>query len=340
MKIKTGPGYLVVLVMVLSFFLVALKMPETQDNIPEQQLIVKGAANNPFSEENESCLRCHGEQKYDLTDPVTGVTIKRPMSDSYHIDRDTFYQSVHWSFSCLDCHLAGYAEYPHALSLRFEPPYNCLDCHGYDETYARYKFEDIETEHFKSAHYTQTNGEFSCWNCHDPHSYQVLAREEKDIFEVVRNSNNMCLVCHGDPLKFGLISDREPTEIIETHNWLPNQRLHFQAVRCIDCHTEINDSLLVSHNMRPADEAVKGCVSCHSSNSILMGTLYKYQARESRREYGFINSTIISNNSYVIGANRSKLMNYGSVIIFALTLGAVIVHTLFRIRYSKKNHNE
>ncbi|MBM3419985.1 MAG: hypothetical protein FJY11_02505 [Bacteroidetes bacterium] len=340
MKLKTGPGYLILLLLVPLLFLYAFNLPVVQEADDPQELIVKGAENNPFSEENETCLRCHGEQKYELTDPVTGMVVRRPMSGSYYIDRDVFYQSVHWSFACLDCHLADYGEYPHALSLRFEPPYNCLDCHGYDETYARYKFEDIETEHLKSAHYTQTNGEFSCWNCHNPHSYQVLAREGKDIFEVVRNSNNMCLVCHGDPFKFGLVSDIEPTEIISTHNWLPNQRLHFKAVRCIDCHTEINDSLLVSHNMRPAEEAVKGCVSCHSSNSILMGTLYKYEAKESRREYGFVNSAIIRNNSYVIGANRSKLMNYGSLLIFGLTLGAVLVHTFFRIRFSKKHHNE
>lgn len=342
MKIKSGPRFLLLALSVMVMFLWAFQTPPEQDQQqePEQPLIVKGIENNLFAEENESCLKCHGEARYELTDTVSGMTVRRAMSASYFIERDEFYESVHWSFSCLDCHQPGYSEYPHALEMKFEPPYMCLDCHGYDETYARYKFEDIEVEHMKSAHYTQTDGDFSCWNCHDPHTYQVLAREQSEMFEVVRNSNNMCLVCHGDPLKFGLVSDKAPTEVIETHNWLPNQRLHFTAVRCIDCHTQINDSLLISHNMRPADESVKDCISCHSSNSILMGTLYKFQAKESRKEYGFINAAIISNNSYVIGANHSRFMNIGSLLIFGLTIGAVIVHTFFRIMNSKKAQHE
>ena len=343
-NISAGKRYLALLFLVPVFFLWAFRPSAIvqEPGSEPQQLIQKGAEFSNFSEENESCLMCHGEQRYELTDPASGMTVRRAMSGNYFIDRETFYQSVHWSFSCLDCHLPDYEEYPHALELRFEPPYMCLDCHGYDETYARYKFEDIETEHLKSAHYTQTDGDFSCWNCHNPHSYQVLAREQQagGMTEVIRNSNNMCLVCHGDPFKFGLVSDKEPTEIIDTHNWLPNQRLHFNAVRCIDCHTTINDSLLVSHDMRPAVEAVSGCVDCHSSNSILMGTLYKYQSKESRQQYGFINGAIIGNNSYVIGANRSKFMNIGSILIFGLTLGAVVVHVLFRMLYSKKSRHE
>jgi predicted CXXCH cytochrome family protein len=342
MKVKTGPKFIIMGMSALVVFLWAFRSPSVKDNQQEttQPLIIKGIENNLFADENESCLRCHGEVKYELTDTLSGMTVRRAMSSSYFIERDEFYHSVHWSFNCLDCHQPGYSEYPHSLDMKFEPPYMCLDCHGYDETYARYKFEDIETEHIKSAHYTLTDGDFSCWSCHDPHTYQVLARENMDIAAVVRNSNNMCLVCHGDPLKFGLVSDKEPTEVIETHDWLPNQRLHFSAVRCIDCHTEINDSLLVSHNMRPADEAVKDCVSCHSGNSILMGTLYKYQSKESRKQLGFINAAIISNNSYVVGANRSRLMNIGSLLIFGLTLGVVLVHTFFRILNSKKTHHE
>jgi hypothetical protein len=342
---KTGYRFLLLVAILFMVVLTAWRVPfqETQEQqeVQEQTVTIqKGAEFSPYSEENESCLICHGEQRYLLTDPSTGLSKRRHMAADYYVDRDEFYSSVHWSFSCLDCHPAGYSEFPHAIELRFEAPWACLDCHGYDETYARYKFEDIDTEHMKSVHYTATDGEFSCWNCHDPHSYQTLAREGLNMADVVRNSNNMCLVCHGDPLKFGLITDKEPTDVLETHSWLPNQRAHLQAVRCIDCHTTINDSLLISHNLTPADKAVKGCVECHSSNSILMGTLYKHQVRETRSEYGFINAAIINNQSYVVGANRSKFMNIGSLLIFGLTLGVVLVHSLVRLLNSKKSHHE
>ena len=337
---KTGTKFLFFTLLLSVVVLAAWKNP-FQDNEQEQIVeIRKGAENNAYSEANENCLKCHGEQTYLLTDTASGMTKKRHMAKDYSIDRDNFYNSVHWSFSCLDCHSEGFNTFPHAVELRFEAPWACLDCHGGDETYAKYKFEDIDTEHMKGVHYTATNGDFSCWNCHNPHSYQVLAREGGDMADVVRNSNNMCLTCHGDPLKFGLVSDKEPTAVIETHSWLPNQRLHLSSIRCIDCHTTINDSLLISHDLMPADKAVRGCVECHSSNSILLGTLYKHQVKETRSEYGFINAAIINNQSYVVGANRSKLMNLGSLLIFGLTLGAVIVHSLFRMRNSKKSHHE
>ena len=257
---KTGTKFLFFTFLLSAVVLTAWKNP-FQDNEQEQIVeIRKGAENNPYSEANENCLKCHGEQTYLLTDTASGMTKKRHMAKDYSIDRDNFYNSVHWSFSCLDCHSEGFNTFPHAVELRFEAPWACLDCHGGDETYAKYKFEDIDTEHMKGVHYTATNGEFSCWNCHNPHSYQVLAREGGDMSEVVRNSNNMCLTCHGDPLKFGLVSDKEPTAVIETHSWLPNQRLHLSSIRCIDCHTTINDQSVNSHDLMPADKAVRGCV--------------------------------------------------------------------------------
>ena len=95
--------------------------------------------------------------------------------------------------------------------------------------------------------------------------------------------------------------------MIKKHDWLPNQAAHFQNVRCIECHTKINNDIPVSHLIKPKEEAVKRCNECHSQNSILMASLYKFESKEQRRD-GFFNG-IILNESYVIGANRNEYLN-------------------------------
>ena len=302
----------------------------------EDQPSEKGIENSVFAEENEQCLKCHGEKYFTLTDTLSGAEKRQSMCLDYRINRNEFYHSVHWSFSCLDCHSDEYQNFPHALELRFADYWTCLDCHGYDENFAQYKFEQIDEECMKSIHYTATNGDFSCWNCHDPHSYKLLSRKTENVSDVIVATNNICLNCHGNVEKFQLLSNRDLGNVIPKHDWLPNQELHFKAVRCIECHSEMNDSLLISHNILPADSAVRNCVECHSSNSILMGTLYKFKAKEIRRESGFINGVIINNDAYVIGANRSRFLNIASILIFVLVLGAVSIHTMFRICSKKK----
>jgi len=86
----------------------------------------------------------------------------------------------------------------------------------------------------------------------------------------------------------------------------------------------------VSHQIRPKSEAVRLCNECHSQNSILMASLYKFESKEKRRD-GFFNG-IILNASYVIGANRNQYLNFLSLIIFAVVLGVIVVHIIYRIR--------
>ncbi|MCF8391897.1 MAG: cytochrome c3 family protein [Bacteroidales bacterium] len=318
----------------LGFFLLNNSFVFSQET-EDQLASPKGIENSYYAEENESCLKCHGEKIYILQDTIMGLEKKASMCIDNRIDRDAFYNSVHYSFSCLDCHSYDYLTFPHALELRFEEHLNCLDCHGYDETYAKYKFEEIEEECMKSVHYQATNGSFTCWDCHDPHSNKLISRGSTNIPQVVLQTNSHCLECHGSIEAFELLSDKDLGNIVPKHQWLPNQELHFGAVRCIECHTEINDSLMVAHNILPAKDAVRNCVSCHSQNSILMGSLYKYQSKETRLESGFLNGAIINNNSYVIGANRSKFLNIISLLVFGLAFIVMSVHVTFRIIHRK-----
>ena len=166
--------------------------------------------------------------------------------------------------------------------------------------------------------------------CHNPHEYKIAARTEENIREVIAYDNAICLNCHADLDEFQFIAERENPNILETHDWLPNQKLHFASVRCIECHTEQNDTLLVAHNIQPKELAVRKCVECHSNNSLLMASLYRHQAKETRDKLGFFNAALLG-EYYVIGANRNYYLNLASVIIFGLVFLGIGVHAVLRI---------
>ena len=306
----------------------AIARAEYQDSLH----VTRGAELSLYAEDNETnCLVCHGKLIYTLTDTVMGMTRKQLMSEQNLVIPGMFYNSVHWSFSCLDCHSEDFKIFPHSIEARFETSWGCIDCHGYDPNYEQYGFEKIDEEYQKSVHYTATDGLITCWKCHDPHYYNPLARQTQGGREYIIRSNEMCLRCHSNADVMGLITDENVEIVLPKHEWLPDVERHLEAVRCIDCHTRMNDSVLVAHEVMPADSAVRGCTDCHSQNSILMGTLYKYAAKESRDEKGFVNGVMLRNDSYVIGANRSKLISFAGLLIIGMTLAFALVHTIFRI---------
>ena len=285
---------------------------------------------SPFHDDNERCLKCHGQAKYEYTNETLGRQVKALMCSERIIRSDEFYDSNHKSFSCTDCHSEQYTTFPHAGELRMEQKYNCIDCHGGDEKFARYHFEGIEAEYQQSAHFKLEQDGFSCWKCHNPHSYKISVRNSNNLKETIAYDNAICLSCHSDYNRFQLLTDREEINLIKKHDWLPNQTAHIANVRCIECHTKINNDIPVAHQIRPKSEAVKRCNECHSQNSILMASLYKFESRAQRRD-GFFNG-IILNESYVIGANRNEYLNLISLVIFFGVLGVIAVHVIFRIR--------
>jgi hypothetical protein len=291
--------------------------------------------NSAFAEENEHCFKCHGQSNYEYMNENLGRFVKAPMFSERVVKRNEFYESNHGSFSCTDCHSAEYTEFPHKGELRMESKFNCMDCHGGDENYAHFQFEEIEEGYQNSVHYKLEEEGFSCWKCHDPHSYKINIRNTENLRETILYDNNICLHCHSDFERFRLLSDREESNIIEKHDWLPNQSSHFKSVRCIECHSSINNNILVSHDIRPKTEAVRLCNECHSQNSLLMASLYKFKSREQRSD-GFFNG-IILNESYVIGANRNEYLNLLSLIIFGVVLAIIGVHIIFRLRLKKTN---
>ena len=286
-------------------------------------------------EGNKQCLQCHANEQFSYFNENLGKEIKKLMCPVYVIDSTDYYNQVHKSFYCTDCHAPDFESYPHPAEIKGEMMWQCIDCHGYDEAFAQYNFEAIQEQYYESVHYQLLGDEFSCWKCHEPHSYQNKVRTADDLTEIIAYDNNICLSCHANIDQFKLLSEREAINIVKRHDWLPNQELHFKKVRCLECHTAVSDTVLVSHLIKPSEEAVRNCVECHSKNSLLMSTLYKYESRKSRSKYGFLNGVIL-NDSYVIGANRNYYLNVISIVIFILTMGGIFVHAALRIATRKK----
>lgn len=284
-----------------------------------------------LTESSRACLECHGSMYYKRYNSFTEVHENKFMNPHFIVDSVEYLQGVHKQFACYDCHNPDYETYPHAAELKLEPQYSCLDCHGGDEMFAEFYFDEIALEVEKSVHYKKFGMAFNCEKCHDPHTYKLMARSnEMSIRQLVAKNNETCITCHSDLDHYHLLSTDDKPELSQTHSWLPNQSLHFNSVRCIECHTPVDDTLMVSHQVLKKDEAVRKCKECHGKNSLLSSKLYKYRAKEVRTEAGFYNA-IVLNEAYVIGANRNKYLNNISLVIFGLTLGGIIVHIFMRI---------
>jgi len=282
------------------------------------------------AEANHECLKCHGHKFYTYYNDWTDKNVIKRMNPFYVIDSALFYTQNHCTFKCTDCHDEDYSKFPHNGQLQMEEMPTCLDCHEGDEKTAKYHFENIYKEYKASIHCKQFGSSFSCWLCHNPHKYKVTARKNDDISKVIIYDNEICLNCHSNVVNYSVLSDSAPKNMVAAHDWLPNQRLHFQHVRCLDCHAKVQHGTMVDHDILPKKDAVKKCVECHSKNTFLMATLYKFQSKNRRKQLGFLNATIL-NNSYVMGANRNPFLNKVSLIIFGLVIVIIIIHGILRI---------
>jgi len=284
----------------------------------------------PNIEENQLCMNCHGKQYYEHPLDDEGNTQLAKMFRGLQIDSAAFYSGTHRTFLCTDCHSWYYTTYPHDKALKTEPMLSCLDCHGGDDTYAQYNFEGVQEEYLKSGHANLPEGTYSCWSCHDPHSFHMDTRTADNISELVKRDNSMCINCHGNPVRPDFYLGGGLEMMLSKHTWLPSAENHFKNVRCIDCHAEIHEDVMVPHHIVEKENAVRLCVECHTSDSRLLHSLYKYQLQQERVEKGFVNG-VISGQSYVIGANRSLWLNWIGAILILMVAGGIIIHTIIRI---------
>lgn len=278
---------------------------------------------------HHACLKCHSRQSYSFHNDVTGLEVKRLMNPYYILDTLALTAGVHKQFDCTDCHSPEYQTYPHKATLKLDPLNTCLDCHGGDASFAKYKFEQIQEEVKKSVHFKIIGESFNCSKCHSQHTYKATARNSDNVLEIVDYNNKMCLSCHNDMKRIEMVSGHDLPKIVEIHSWLPNQELHFKHVRCIECHTQVVDSLMVSHNILGRDQALRKCDECHSENSKLKASLYKYQNLQKRSENGGL-IQVLSNSSYTIGTHQSPILKLLSLVIFFSVLTGIVIHSIFR----------
>lgn len=275
--------------------------------------------------ENRPCLRCHGMPGLAERDPKSGAL------KDYHVDADALAASSHNDMACSECHGSGFKIWPHAAETKMETR-QCADCHIENSKFDRRKFEKIEREFNRSVHFQQQPETFDCFACHDPHTLQRLTSKTADLGALVAMNNSVCMDCHqpDDPLK----------SLNQSHRFLPNAQLHWDAVRCIECHApEGRGGKEISHIILGKDHAERECIACHAKEAPLLNKLYKFRVEEERRTAGFLNSAVM-NEAYVIGMTRNEPLDKAGLLLVGFTFLGVAGHGLVRfIANRRRNHD-
>ena len=329
------PAWVVLLLLLLFVIAWALAKNSDSSSIKKQVKPVEKLAivNLDQFPTNEKCFRCHGQSKYTFENAESKKQSFKRMYSELILDRNEYYISNHKAFKCTDCHSEDYNTFPHPGNLRMESKANCLDCHGGDEKYAKFQFEKIDSNFMASVHSQKHSEDFTCWMCHNPHTYKIKARTNENLQETVAYDNLICLNCHGDVTKYELLTNKQQPNILKKHDWLPNQATHFVSVRCIECHARNKDTLIVAHEIMPKNMAVKKCESCHAKNSILYASLFKYNVKENIKKQGWFKGLFLSETAS-IGPDQNNTLNIISLLIFSLTILVILIHAVIRIQKS------
>lgn len=270
------------------------------------------------ADEQRACLRCHGMATIGYRDPDSGGFI------SLALELSALRASVHGALACSRCHAQGYFQYPHDAA-HTARELHCVQCHrDHPDNTDRIDFSLVEAEFQASVHARSEAAEaegFGCHSCHDPHVFRasLLGRE---IAEIVRYDNQLCLRCHE--------ALRDPLQ--PSHAWLPNRDRHWEAVRCLDCHTPLTDNNRpVSHEILSAKDSNVNCVNCHSQGQGLLRRLYQYRSREAIENSGFFAKAVF-NDAYIVGMSRNPLIDWSALVILLLTLVGLGAHGYGRYR--------
>lgn len=281
--------------------------------------------------ENSGCLKCHGNKHYTMVKPSdNNKVIHGKMPREYRIDSNAYYNSSHWNFNCIDCHSEEYETAPHDPNLRFEEMQSCIDCHDEesDTTWIKFNFPTIEKDFTESIH--TEDEEFSCYDCHNPHATMLALRNDSmPITQVVEVSNTMCTSCHST-------SDKE---FQREHDEFPHIDLHLKMVRCIDCHAQTNNSILIGHNIEKKKHATENCSECHSKNSKIITNIY-LQRKNGTCEISS-DSNIVKRNKQVpkmVGVYKNPIITYSVIGIISILLLVIISHFIWSIT-RKKDEN-
>ncbi len=288
------------------------------------------------------CVSCHSghrEAPQYVVDPETG---KR---NNVMIDMPEFRRSDHGDMQCVDCHTLGFDQYPHG---RPRQRLTCMACHpgplektpeyvdrGFRRIIedAEYEFWRIEKEYENSLHFTEVVN-FTCEECHDPHYFKAT-KEQPSPQAILENDNAPCIRCHkADALDQHMLSDPADPDLIVLHEYVQLPKAHLDNTRCIDCHSSVEE--IVAHDMLSGKDADQGCMSCHSAGSIMMTRHYRYHDEFEGSDLGFHNAALME-DSYVMGANRNRYIDYISYAIIGITLFVLGVQVIDRLIYRRQH---
>jgi hypothetical protein len=284
---------------------------------------------------NDECFSCHSETGLKKP-PKAGMDLVK-LKDML-IDAAALKASDHDQMACTKCHKKGYKDHPHDDDAR-ESLAECQECHAK-------KAIRIERQFDKSVHAENLADKMTCAKCHDAHVMRIAAKLG-DPRKIVAQDNKACLKCHDSDVAFADMAPEVPETklkkkrppIDKIHEWLPNTQLHWQAVRCVECHTPPDEKIL-SHEILNKKKAEKKCVTCHSANTALQTRLYRHLAAEEQNKLGFLNSVVLR-DSYVVGATRNPTLDLVLIGLIGTIFGGVVVHGVIRLLLSlrRKRHD-
>lgn len=289
---------------------------------------------------NEACYTCHSSAG--MKKPPRADLDLSKLKDS-RLEPEVFNPSDHGVMDCRECHSkTHYNDYPHAEAGKTATS-PCTECHAA-------KVLRLEPQFNASVH-AKNKGlkeKFTCNTCHNAH-VNVVQKRLKDPTKIVAQDNHGCLECHNSETMFAKFAPddekaagqkKKRPDIDEIHKWLPGTKAHWNAVRCIECHTPaVAENKMLSHEILNKEKAEKKCLSCHSANSSLKTRLYRHMVKDEQQKLGFTNSVILS-NSYVIGATRHPLLDSIVLGLTALTLLGVLIHGVIRMVAAKRRQGK
>lgn len=272
-------------------------------------------------------MRCHQMSTLAYRDHESGKIV------DLSIQPDSYTHSSHRALACGDCHHRGYQRYPHRLGSADEG-LSCVGCHR-EQAKAHPEIsgpeipdmDAIDAEYQRSVHATSKNGkDFSCFSCHNVHSFRPEPKDAPPAQRVAAN-NGLCLRCH--------IEQRG--DIPAGHDWLPRPEQHWQAVRCVDCHSPVNGPERVSHRILSGADSARHCVDCHTRDSRLLNQLYSWRSEQALAEGGFFKQALY-NDAYIVGMSRNDQLDRFSLAVLALVLLGILAHGTGRwISYRKRS---
>lgn len=267
---------------------------------------------------NGKCLSCHSQAGLEKP-PKAGMDLAKLAK--MLVAPAAYKESDHGQMACAKCHKGDYDQHPHTPDPD-EAISECQECHAK-------KAMRVERQMEKSVHAKNLGETLTCAKCHDAHVMR-LAAKLGDPRRIVAQDNKVCVDCHDSDAAYAELApaDKKRPRLDETHAWLPQMARHWEAVRCVECHTPPDEKIL-SHEILDKDGAEKKCTACHNPDTVLKDRLYRHLAKDEQKRYGFLNSVILS-NSYVIGANRHPVLDEVLIGLTAATSLGVLLHGLGR----------